>query len=355
MSDTSSIRIGIVGCGNIGHHHAERFREQGANLVGGVDVAPAARERFAEEFGVETFEDHLELYEQADAVAVTTPNRFHEEYTIDALEAGLDVLVEKPLARTVESAERITEAAHDAEGFCMIGFHTRFENDVEVLTNYRDDGRLGDLSHVEAKYIRRRGIPGRGSWFTSKEIAGGGALIDIGVHAVDLSLYLLDYPDVEEVSGITRSQFGGRDDYSYLQMWGEDKGPEGFDVEDSATAFIRCADGRTISLEVAWAVNRPPTQEYVLRGTEGGATYDRSGGELTIHETHADGARHMSDTDIETVDVDAHTAEQGYFLEHVAAGETPERNTVDQGLTVQRVLDAVYRASETGSAVKLDE
>ena len=354
MTGTARPRIGIVGCGNIGRRHAQLLREQEIPLAGGADIAEAPRQRFGNEFGVPTFEDHGALYAEADAVIVTTPNRFHEEPVVDALEAGLDVLVEKPLANDVDSAERIAAAARDADGFCMVGFHTRFESDVEVVIDDVDDGRFGDVSHVEASYLRRRGVPGRGSWFTSKEVAGGGALIDIGVHALDLSLYLLGYPEVEEVTGVTRSQFGDREDYTYLHMWGDDQGAEGFDVEDSASAFVRCADGKTIALEVAWAANRPPEQEYVLRGTEAGATFDRGAGELTVHETDSNGGGHMSDAAIETADRDAHAAEQAYFVEHVAQGTEPARNTVEQGLTVQRVLDAIYEADETGSAVSLD-
>jgi len=354
MSDERTPRIGIVGCGNIGRRHAQLLQGQGIPVAGGADIAPEARDRFDDEFGVPTFEDHASLYAEADAAIVTTPNRYHEEPVVDALEAGLDVLVEKPLANDVESAERIAAAAHDAEGFCMVGFHTRFESDVEVLTDYREAGRFGDVDHVEASYIRRRGVPGRGSWFTRKDIAGGGALIDIGVHALDLSLYLLDYPEVEEVTGVTRSQFGDREDYTYLSMWGDDQGAEGFDVEDSASAFIRCAGGKTVSLEVAWATNRPPEQEYVLRGSGAGATFDKGGGELTVHETSTEGGGHMSDAAVETRDRDAHAAEQAYFVDHVAEGTEPTRNTVEQGLTVQRVLDAIYEADETGSAVSID-
>ena len=354
MVDISSVRLGIVGLGNIGQHHADRFDEKGANVVGGVDIDESAREAFTEEFGVSAYEDHQELYERVDAVVVTTPNKFHEQYVVEALEAGLDVLVEKPLANDLAAAECIADAARKSDGFCMVGFHTRFANPVEVIKSHRDEGRFGELNHVEANYIRRRGIPGRGSWFTSKEVAGGGSLIDIGVHAVDLSLYLLDYPEVESVSGVTRSQFGDRDDYTYVNMWGEDQGAENFDVDDSATAFIRCADDRTISLEVAWAVNRPSKQEYVVRGSEAGATFRPHEG-LTVHETGSQGSGHMSDSNIETADNDAHSDEQTYFLEHSAAGEAPDRNTVEQGLTVQRVLDAIYRSSERGEAVSLDD
>ena len=354
-AEDGQVRIGIVGLGNIGSYHADFLREvESAELVAGLDVDATARRTFAEEYGVETYEDRADLFSEVDAVIVTTPNRFHEEYAVGALEAGLDVLLEKPLAHTVESAERIAEAAEAAEGICMVGFNNRFSNPVEVLKHDLRAGRYGDVTHVEANYVRRRGIPGRGSWFTSKEVAGGGALIDIGVHAIDLALYFLDFPEVVEVSGTTRAEFGGREDYAYLRQWGADEGPGGFDVEDSASAFIRCADGKTVSLEVAWAVNRPDTDEFVIRGTEAGATLDRNDHELSVYEAGVGGANHLSTTTVETRESVTHREEQRAFVSAVQKG-TLDRNTVDQALSVQRVIDAVYRSSAEGRAIRLDE
>jgi predicted dehydrogenase len=354
-AEDGQVRIGIVGLGNIGSYHADFLREvESAELVAGLDVDATARRTFAEEYGVETYEDRADLFSEVDAVIVTTPNRFHEEYAVGALEAGLDVLLEKPLAHTVESAERIAEAAEAAEGICMVGFNNRFSNPVEVLKHDLRAGRYGDVTHVEANYVRRRGIPGRGSWFTSKEVAGGGALIDIGVHAIDLALYFLDFPEVVEVSGTTRAEFGGREDYAYLRQWGADEGPGGFDVEDSASAFIRCADGKTVSLEVAWAVNRPDTDEFVIRGTEAGATLDRNDHELSVYEAGVGGANHLSTTTVETRESVTHREEQRAFVSAVQKG-TLDRNTVDQALSVQRVIDAVYRSSAEERAIRLDE
>ncbi|MWV64894.1 gfo/Idh/MocA family oxidoreductase [Halorubrum sp. JWXQ-INN 858] len=354
MTSANDVAVGIVGLGGIGNHHATRLTERDANLVGGMDIDPDARSRFHEEFGVHAYEEEANLYDACDAVLITTPNRFHEEYAVSALEAGLDVLLEKPLAHSLDSAERIAEAAADADGFCMVGFNNRFANPVQVIKHYQDEGRFGETTHVEANYVRRRGIPGRGSWFTSAEVAGGGALIDIGVHAIDLALYFLDHPEVVEVSGETRSEFGGRDDYAFVHMWGEDNGPGGFDVDDSASAFIRDADGNTVSLEVAWATNRPTNDEFVVRGTEAGATFDRGNDELTIHEADSGGGHHLSDTTIEARNDDSHAAEQGVFLEAVAEGEAPSINTIDEALTVQRVIDAIYRSSEAGHAIRID-
>ncbi|MEZ3142821.1 Gfo/Idh/MocA family protein [Halobaculum sp. MBLA0143] len=346
-------RVGIVGLGGIAHHHAERLVETDARLVGGMDVAESARERFGDTFDVVTFADAAPLFEQIDAVVVTTPNRFHEEYAVAALEAGLDVLIEKPLAHTVDSAERIAAAAREAPGFLVVGFNNRFAPPVEVLHDRVAAGELGEITHVEANYVRRRGVPGRGSWFTDEAVAGGGALVDLGVHAVDLALHLAGFPAVREVSGVTRSEFGGDEEYAYLEMWGDDDGPEAFDVEDSASAFLRFDGGTTVSLEAAWAVNRPPTQEFFVRGTDGGARFDRATGELTLFDAGTDGGHHLADTEIRTRDGDSHRAEQRAFLEAVRAGEAPERNTVAEGLAVQRVLSAIYESDESGSAVEL--
>jgi len=350
------VRVGLVGCGGIGTHHMRRLQEQPCVFVGGVDISAEARETFTEEFGVPTYESFSSLDEEGvDAVIVTTPNKYHEECAVEALDADVHVLIEKPLAHTLESAERIAEAASASEAFAMLGFHNRFRQGAEVLTGHREDGRFGDVTHVEANYIRRRGVPGRGSWFTTREIAGGGSLIDIGVHAIDLALHFLGFPEVVEVSGQTRSEFGSREDYSYLGMYGPDTDAEHFDVDDSASAFVRFADGSTMSLEVAWATNRPPTNEFVIRGTGAGATYDLGDGSLTIHETDDTGAPQLSDAEIQTRDEDAYDLEQTYFLDHVRADQPPERNTIDQALSVQRVIDAIYRSAEKNRAVRLDD
>jgi len=135
--DRNDVGVGIVGLGNIAYHHANKLVDAGATIVGGVDISEDARTAFTEEYDVPTYEDHSELFEEIDAVIVTTPNRFHEEYAVEALEAGLDVLLEKPLAHTLESAERIAAAARDADGFCMVGFHSRFHHQAQIIKEKR--------------------------------------------------------------------------------------------------------------------------------------------------------------------------------------------------------------------------
>ena len=352
MTDgVDALRVGIVGLGGIGTHHAHCLRRGESVLAGGLDIDASAREQFRAEFGVDTYSDPEALFSAVDAVVVTTPNAYHEEYAVPALEAGLSVLVEKPLAHTLESAERIAAAAADAPGICMVGFHNRFSPSVEALASYQQDDFFGAVQHVDATYLRRRGIPGQGTWFTDAEVAGGGALIDIGVHALDLALYLTGFPDIVEVSGVTRSTFGDREDYIDVHDWGVADGV--FSVDDSVTAQLRTAEGATISLDVAWAANREREKSLRIRGTDGGAYLDLDGG-LTLYESSADGTDHHRTTDVTVGDGGGHEAEQAAFFEAVVAGEQPALNTVYQALTVQRVIDAIYRSAETGAAVRLD-
>ncbi|AGB32386.1 oxidoreductase domain protein [Natrinema pellirubrum DSM 15624] len=354
------IGVGVVGLGGMGTLHARSVRDLGAEVVAGADLVPEQRDRFAEEFGARTYETHDDLLEDdaVDAVIVTTPNRFHEPIAVSALEASCDVLVEKPLAHTLESAERIAETAARADGICMVGFHNRHAASMAMFDEQHARGRFGDLTHVEADYVRRRGVPGPGSWFTDSELAGGGALLDIGVHALDLALYALDFPEIAEVSGVTRTTFGTSEEYADPEGFGDnwDAEAETYEVDDSVSAFIRTDDGRTISLEAAWATNREESMDFKVRGTAAGAQFDIGDTNLRIFESGTAGSDHYTD-----VEMTGDTAMTGYaeqdeqFLEAVAAGTTPESNTVEEALTVQRVIDAIYRSSESGRSVTLAE
>ncbi|MDG5759610.1 Gfo/Idh/MocA family oxidoreductase [Natronococcus sp. A-GB1] len=353
----AEIGVGIVGLGGMGQLHARNVEEFGADVVAGADLVENQREAFAAEFGATTYETHEGLVVDAnvDAVIVTTPNRFHEPITVDALEAGNHVLVEKPLAHTLESAERIADVALEADGICMVGFHNRHAASMAMFDEQRD--RFGELTHVEANYVRRRGVPGPGSWFTDPDLAGGGSLLDIGVHAIDLALYAMEFPEVVEVSGVARSTFGMDDDYADPDGFGDawDGTAETYEVDDSVSAFIRCADGRTISLEAAWATNREPSMDFRVRGTDAGAQFDIGSTDMEILEASTAGCDHYADVDLTgDASLTGHQEQDARFLETIAAGVEPETNTVEEALTVQRVIDAIYRSSETGRAQRIE-
>jgi len=353
-------RIGLVGLGGAGRNHAGNLTDIDCDLVAGADVVPEARDSFAADFDVDTYESHDAMYEDADldAVVVTTPNAYHEAPVTAALERDIHTLCEKPLSNTLEGAEAIVDATHASDAFCMVGFHNRFSTAAKILTRHRESGRMGDITHIEGDYVRRRGIPGVGSWFTDRDLSGGGALIDLGVHLIDFALYLADFPEVVEVSGSTRSEFGSRDDYvdpdDFGGGWDASSGT--FDVDDSASAFVRCADGTTMSLEVAWACNRDFSKEVVVRGTDAGARCSLGGDSVEFLETATEGTDHFVDSDLSgSLDPSGHAAEDARFVDAVRADEAPGTNTVEEALTVQRVIDAIYRSSEAGKAVAVSE
>lgn len=323
-------RIGIVGLGLMGRNHAERLEDAGASIAGGVDISEDARATFEETFDAETYEDYGPLYStDVDAVVVTLPNSLHEDATVAALEAGLDVLVEKPVAHTLESAERIAQAAQDASGFCMVGFTMRFYPEVVALMDRIADGEFGDLTHVEVRYVRRNNIPKSG-WFVDPELAGGGALVDVGVHVLHLGLSAAGFPEMTGAYGQTRTD---RFDV---------------DVETSATALLRSEGDLTMGVDVAWATPGEPDKSIVVRGTEGAARLDIVDRSLTVYvDPDTDEANPIR---IETADSDWLALEDAAFLEAVAQGRPPELCGVDEGLAVQRVIDAVYRSSESGEA-----
>ncbi|RQG95959.1 Gfo/Idh/MocA family protein [Natrarchaeobius chitinivorans] len=355
----AGIGVGIVGLGGMGTLHARSLEELGADVVAGADLVEAQRRRFADEFSASTYETHegLVVDDAVDAVVIATPNRFHEPIAVDALEAGCHVLVEKPLAHTLESAERIETAAKKADGTCMVGFHNRHAASMAMFEEYAARGRFGELTHVEANYVRRRGVPGPGSWFTDPDLSGGGALLDIGVHALDLALYALDFPEITEVSGTTRTTFGSQEEYADPDGFGDNWNAESetYEVDDSVTALIRCESGQTISLEAAWATNREESMDFRVRGTQAGAQFDIGGTELKILEAGTAGCDHYADVALDgDPTVTGYSEQDEEFLRAIANDADPETNTLDEALLVQRVIDAIYRSGELGRSVQLE-
>lgn len=313
-------RIGIVGLGSMGTNHASRLVDAGAEIVG-ADVIGEARTTFETEFDARTYEHFGEMYDAGlDGVVITVPNAFHEELTVAALERDIHVLVEKPLAHTLESAERITAAAADSDAFCAVGLVMRYYEAVSELLARVDEGRFGTVQHVEARYVRRNGTPTSG-WFVDPELAGGGALIDVGVHVLDLAMAVLGFPDIEGVYGRVRSE------------------QNRLDVEDSASGLVRCESDQTIGLEVSWAANCDPERSIVVRGDEGGASLDIGTQTLRVFPNATDDAEPVS-----TETSDWLAPEDEAFLAAVERGTPPSIGSLEQALAVQRVLDCFYRS-----------
>jgi predicted dehydrogenase len=333
--------------------HIDAYKKaKDVELVAVADTNGAAAEQAAKTAGIpKSFSDPAELLRQADveAVSVCVPNAFHAGITIDALRAGKHVLCEKPPAMNAKEAEAMAEAAKKARKVLMYAFVNRFQAESQGLKKFIEAGDLGEIYHCAAQATRRRGIPGLGGWFTTKKMSGGGPLIDIGVHILDLSLWLMGFPKPVSVSAACYMKFGHKKDYVYVSMWGT-KVPGGtFDVEDYASALVRFDGGATLSLECSWAANiQSGAFSTQLLGDKGGALLEVGGG-LKLFGEHRGNL----------VDMAPQFAKADRFLEEVnnflaaARGDGQPLCTPEQGIIVQKIIDAIYKSSDAGKEVRL--
>ncbi len=323
-------------------------RNKKAALVAIADVSQEAVEWVGQEFGIPaTYTDYQEMLakEKPDAVVVCTPNKYHAPVTIDALRSGLHVLCEKPLALNPEEGRAMLQAAHEAGKILSIAFHYRHKPNSRAAKRVIEGGELGDVYRVRIDALRRRGIPSWGT-FTNKEIQGGGALVDFGVHLIDLALWLIGNPKVLEVAGTTSQRLGTRPNVNIWGPWNH----EDFQVEDHAAAFIRLQDGKAMQLEVSWALNIAESVENVsLAGTEAGldvfplrVNKPAHGMLIDWRPTWMPGEKE-NDGDVQTAD----------FVDAVLEGRRPVVKA-EEALQVSEIVDAIYRSSVSGAAVRLD-
>ena len=354
-----SENLAIIGAGAIGIKHAEAARQVGAGLKWIVDADAARAEKLAAEYGTEATAEVEAVWRDpaVHAVVIGVPNAFHMPLAVAALEAGKDVLLEKPMALCAAECDQINRAAAANDRVLQIAFVHRYTGVGRAAKRIAQEGDLGEIYHAKAHLYLRRGIPGLGRWFTDRSIAGGGALVDVGVHLIDLALHVTDFPVVKSVHGKTYGRFGCRmEDYVYEQMWAGPPRYEGiFDVEDSAHALIEFESGATLDLNVAWAGNFPskalPTSLMGFFGDEGGMTFELFGSSIT--QTREESGQ--------VVDVDSAVAETDPFAEQMAdfVGSVATRSvtgaTGAQGRQVQAVVDAIYEASGRPSTAHVGE
>lgn len=344
---SSRVRVGIVGVG-IGSYHAHAYSKlPNVEIAALCDIDADRARAVAERFGVpKIYTDYEAMLaeEQLDAVSVCTPNALHAPVAIAALEAGCHVLCEKPLSVSAEEGARIVAAAKKARGKFMIGMNNRFRGDTQVLKKHIDAGDLGEIYYARCGWVRRKGIPGMGSWFTRKELAGGGALVDIGVHALDLTLYLMGNPRPVSAYGATYAKFGpfGRGTGS----WGTPtKGGE-FTVEDLACGMVRFENGATLVLEASWAQHTACERLYSeVYGDKGGATLEPLRIFTDMHGRPVDIAPDFPS-------INGHEAEIAHFVWCIVENKQPIA-TAEQALDVMRILDAIYESAETGESVPI--
>jgi predicted dehydrogenase len=275
-----AVKVGVIGVGWAGQQHIKAYSAiDGVEIAGIAGLEDEAREELAAEFGiahsVARWEDLLAV-DGLDAVSVAVPTFLHAPIAIAALERGIHVLSEKPMALNGPQAEAMVAAARKADRVLDVAFNHRRRGDIQKLKSVIDEGRLGRTYYAKAWWLRRTGIPTLGSWFTQSRLAGGGPLVDIGVHVLDYALFLLGNPAVKSVSASTydllgTNGFGGSASSSKSGADGDAK----FDVEDLATVFMRLEDGGTLLLEAGWAAHRADGDQFgaTLYGTEGGAEW----------------------------------------------------------------------------------
>ncbi len=276
MAEQAELRVGVIGCG-AGTFHLEGYLEEPRSTVvalAGLDTDRC--KQLAKRFEIpHIYGDYKDLLAQEDiqAVSVVVPNYLHLPVTLAALEAGKHVLVEKPLARTVAEGELMVQAAEQANLVLAIAFNRRARHDMELVKAQVERGELGRIYYAKAFWMRRVGIPGLGSWFTSKELAGGGPLIDLGVHVLDMALWLMGNPKVVTASAATYAELGPRGKGNWPGSRFTVHPDAKFEVEDLAVALLRMEDGSTLHLETAWAAYTGMTDEFgvSLFGNKGGA------------------------------------------------------------------------------------
>ncbi len=360
------LRIGIVGCGGIAngkHMPSLKKLADKVEMVAFCDIVPEKAEQAVKDYGTpdaKAYVDYHELLEDKsiDVVHVCTPNRSHAEITVAALEAGKHVMCEKPMAKTAADARLMLDAAKRTGKKLTIGYQNRCYPRCLLLKRACDEGELGEIYYAKAHAVRRRAVPNWGVFLNEYE-QGGGPLIDIGTHALDLTLWMMNNYKPKSVMGQTFRKLCNQSDTG--NAWG-DWDPKDFTVEDSAFGFIKMENGATIVLESSWALNTLDVKEAqtTLCGTKGGAdmidpdglrfnkikwgrpvveTPDLRAGGVAFYEGLGGG--------------DPMVVDMAQWINAVLEDKQP-LVLPEQALVVSEILEAIYTSAKTGKAVYFD-
>jgi predicted dehydrogenase len=334
----------------MGRHHARAYHESAnADLVALCDLNIALLDEYHAMYpSAATYTGYEEMFAIAglDAVSIAVPNFLHAPVAIAALRAGLHVLVEKPMALNAIQAGEMLCAARETGCKLMIHFNYRFSPPSQYLKRYVDEGHLGQIYYARTRWLRARGIPKLGGWFGQKLLSGGGPLIDLGVHRLDLAMWLMGYPRAVSVSASAYNLLGAdlaaRDGALY-------------DVEDLATALIRLENGATLNLEVSWAGGTEKREDMLtaVYGT-GGAAIQRNVGEGYDFEALAlqDVAGALTTVSPRSLPRQCPSAVD-HFIDCVINDRPPEP-CAEHGLEMMRIIDAIYCSAAEGREVRLD-
>jgi predicted dehydrogenase len=343
------LKVGVVGTGGIfkAAHLPGWLSHKEVEIVAFCDAFRASAEAIAKDFpDAKVYDDYRELIADPsiDIIGISTPNLYHSEIAIAALLQGKHVFCEKPDAVNPIEAQKMADVAKASGKLLMTMRNNRFSREAKFAKQIIEQDKLGELYMGRCGWIRRRGIPGRGGWFTTKELSGGGPLIDLGVHMIDLAIWLSGNPKPVSVTGTTYRKFADRPDASGQVPAGM------FDVEDLAAGFIRFDNGASLQIEFSWASNVEEEQKFLeWRGTEGG--FSLINDKLSIF-TEADGALIDQYPKFQGAVIGQHTANIQHFVECVLGRETPIF-TPEQGVDMIKILSAIYESAESGREVIL--
>ncbi len=349
------LKIGIIGCGNIANCHAGGYKScPDAEIIACCDIDRAKAEAFAKHYGIPNYYsscDEMLAAHSFDGVSVCTWNSAHMECTVKALESGANVICEKPMAMNAEQAKIMKATAEKCGRLLMIGFVRRFGNDADCVRDFIKAGALGDIYYAKATYLRRNGCPG--GWFGDLRYSGGGPLIDLGVHVMDLVRYLGGSPKPVSAYGVTYNNLGFDRVHNSNKDWSVSytKGFE-YTVEDMASAMIRFDNGLTMHMEASFNLNVKRDCGIIeLFGTKGGAKIDPE------VELYSDLGGHMVDIRPSNSSALAFNGlfdkEIAHFVDCVKNG-TECRSKAEDGVVLMQMIDAVYASAAGGGLVTID-
>ena len=354
----SKLRMGVVGVGGIwswGHQETWKNHPE-VEIVAVCDVIKERADHWARETGAKAYYDYRDLIAagkgELDFVDVCTPNLYHSRVAVAALNAGMNVFTEKPDAINVKEAQKMADAASKSGKTLMAMRNNRWLPASMWLKKYIDAGSMGNVYTGRCGWQRRRGIPGKGGWFTTKALSGGGPLIDLGVHFIDVATWLMNDPKPVAVSGCTYRKFAdaGTSDSEHSKFGGKAQDAGTFDVEDLAIGFIRFADGQSLQIEFSWASNIENENVFVeLRGDKAGAKLDFT--TLKIFSECQAGLY-----DIQPKLEKNPRGEHGMMLHHFVDVLQKRAKPIikpEHGVNMIKILTAMYESADKGREVRV--
>jgi predicted dehydrogenase len=348
------VKVAVIGAGSISTLHLNSYKNnKNVELTAICDLNKTRAMEKAKQYEIkEVYTSHKELLEQSDcdAVSICTWNNSHAEIAIAALEAGKNVLVEKPLCKTVEEAKAVEEAVQKYNKVLQVGFVRRYAPNTRILERFIKEGELGEIYYAKASCIRRLGNPG--GWFSDMERSGGGPLIDLGVHIIDLCWYLMGKPKVKSISGNTYQKLGNRANVENLSFYqAADYDASKNSVEDMANALIRFENGASLFVDVSFTLHAKESESISVKlyGEKGGAEIEPE--LLIVSEKHDTIINITPQVDNLSFDfVKGFQNEIDYFIETIQQGREVI-SPVEDGLEIMKILCGVYESASKGTEI----